>query len=204
LSPHKNFYAKDQDGNNAYFIEFNIGDFNFDEITIRTEGHRLIVQGKSKVGEDAEEVNREFTRDFTLPNNVDQYSIKAQLDEATRMLSLIGQIVEPEQKEAPSVSAGLASMSLSKLGAIKETKSGNSIEYVIYIGTELANGQCSLELSGYSNLVIRVYKNELDKFGEYNYELKRQIKLPANADSHNIEHGIDRSTCTLFLKVPLT
>ncbi len=38
FSPHKYFYAKDQDGNNAYFIEFNIGDFNFDEITIRTEG----------------------------------------------------------------------------------------------------------------------------------------------------------------------
>jgi hypothetical protein len=38
FSPHKYFYGKDQDGNHAYFIEFNIGDFNFDEITIRTEG----------------------------------------------------------------------------------------------------------------------------------------------------------------------
>lgn len=38
LSPHKVFYDKDSDGNNAYFIEFSIGDFNFDEITIRTEG----------------------------------------------------------------------------------------------------------------------------------------------------------------------
>ena len=168
------------------------------------KGHRLIVQGKSKVGQDADEVSREFTRDFTLPNNVDQYSIKAQLDEATRMLSLIGQIVEPQQKESsPSVSSSFTSASSAKLGSIKETKVGNSIEYVVNIGSELANGQCSLELSGYSNLVIRVYKNELDKFGDYNYELKRQIKLPANADSHNIEHGIDRNACTLFLKVPL-
>ena len=38
LTPHKVFYDKDSDGNNAYFIEFTIGDFNFDEITIRTEG----------------------------------------------------------------------------------------------------------------------------------------------------------------------
>lgn len=38
LSPHKCYYAKDQDNNQAYFIEFNVGDFNFDEITIRTEG----------------------------------------------------------------------------------------------------------------------------------------------------------------------
>ena len=38
LSPHKYYYAKDQDDNDAYFIEFHIGDFNFDEISIRTEG----------------------------------------------------------------------------------------------------------------------------------------------------------------------
>ena len=38
ISPHKYHYGKDQDGNEAYFIEFNIGDFNFDEISIRTEG----------------------------------------------------------------------------------------------------------------------------------------------------------------------
>lgn len=38
LSPHKSFYGRDSDGVDAYFIEFNIGDFNFDEISIRTEG----------------------------------------------------------------------------------------------------------------------------------------------------------------------
>jgi hypothetical protein len=38
FSPHKYFYGKDNEGHDAYFIEFNIGDFNFDEITIRTEG----------------------------------------------------------------------------------------------------------------------------------------------------------------------
>ena len=38
LSPHKSFYGRDSDGAEAYFIEFCIGDFNFDEITIRTEG----------------------------------------------------------------------------------------------------------------------------------------------------------------------
>lgn len=38
LSPHKSFYGHDSDGAEAYLIEFNIGDFNFDEISIRTEG----------------------------------------------------------------------------------------------------------------------------------------------------------------------
>ena len=44
--------------------------------------------------EDSEELSREFTRDFTLPGNVDQYSIKAQLEETTRQLTLIGQLTE--------------------------------------------------------------------------------------------------------------
>ena len=39
LSPHKASYGRDSEGAEAYFIEFNIGDFNFDEISIRTEGN---------------------------------------------------------------------------------------------------------------------------------------------------------------------
>ena len=43
ITPHKSYYGKDSDGNNAYFIEFNIGDFRFDEISIRTEGKLKII-----------------------------------------------------------------------------------------------------------------------------------------------------------------
>jgi hypothetical protein len=39
FAPHKAFYGKDSQNNDAYFIEFNIGEFNFDEISIRTEGN---------------------------------------------------------------------------------------------------------------------------------------------------------------------
>jgi hypothetical protein len=38
LSAHKHYYGKDENDNKAYYIEFNIGDFEFDEISIRTEG----------------------------------------------------------------------------------------------------------------------------------------------------------------------
>ena len=38
LSPHKAYYDYDVDGFKCYFIEFNIGNFKFDEISIRTEG----------------------------------------------------------------------------------------------------------------------------------------------------------------------
>ncbi len=39
FAPHKAFYGKDSENNDAYFVEFNIGEFQFDEISIRTEGN---------------------------------------------------------------------------------------------------------------------------------------------------------------------
>jgi hypothetical protein len=38
LSPHKVYYTKDGDENAVYVIEFNIGNFEFQEIVIKTEG----------------------------------------------------------------------------------------------------------------------------------------------------------------------
>ena len=169
----------------------------------------MIVQGKSKHSGDADELSREFKRDFTLPSNVDQFSIKAQLDEATRQLQLIGQVAKPEET---GVEAKLAQVRLdtrtatsgAKLGTTKETRIGNTfVEYEIYIGHELAEGKVSLEVSGYSNLLVKVALNEVDSFGDASLELKRNLKLPYGADSHNIEHGIDRNTATLFIKVPI-
>lgn len=210
LSPHKYHYGKDQDNNEAYFIEFNIGDFNFDEISIRTEGHRLIVQGKSQTGHDAEEMSREFTRDFTLPTNVDQFSIKAQLDEATRQLTLIGQIVQEAEKQSATIVNSSSSSEFNssfrasaKLGSMKENHSAKSFDYEIYLGNELKDGQTTIEITGYNTLIVRVVKNDWDTNGDFSFELKRQIKLPAGANPQNIEHGIDSRSASLLIKVPV-
>jgi HSP20 family molecular chaperone IbpA len=203
LSPHKTFFAEDISGNTAYFIEFNIGEFQFDEITIRTEGQRLIVQGKSKVNEDGgDELKREFKRDFTLPANVDPYSIKAQLDEATRVLSLIGQLV-PLKSTTKSTESSLIDSTNLKVGSIKENRASNHIEYEIYLGSELQNGIPNIEINGYNNLIVRVISKGWDTFGDYDFQLTRQIKLPTNADAHQISHGIDTRRSLLLIKLPL-
>lgn len=251
LSPHKAYYERDADDVKCYFIEFNIGKFQFDEISIRTEGqHRLIVQGKSKVDDD--EICREFTRDFCLPKNVDQYSIKAQLEETTRVLTLIGQ-VEPGSSRTTSTATSLAgsvpTSALSshanmrslmedsiisehsnantinaastssvdgisygatqvknppnhKLGSIKESRSTECIDYEIYLGDELKNGQVNLEMVGFNTLVVKVVSSDWDTSGDYNLELKRQIKLPAGADSQHTQHGLDPVSALLLIKVP--
>ena len=150
-------------------------------------------------------MSREFTRDFSLPANVDQYSIKAQLDEATRLLTLIGRVGEVENTEKETVSSTLSSAfsSSAKTGSIRENRTANTIDYEIYLGNELKDGHVNIEISGYNNLVIRVIKSDWDKNGDFSLELKRQIKLPVGANPQNIEHGIDSRTSTLFLKVPL-
>lgn len=230
LSPYKAYYDKDMDGNNCYYIDFNVGDFQFDEISIRTEGqHRLIVQGKSKNEED--ETCREFTRDFTLPKNVDQYSIKAQLEETTRILSLIGQVEDSSSRLSSTTNSisntanssavsshtnlrSLMDTSISseqstttlpsqvKLGSIKETKTNECIDYEIYLGSELKEGKVTLEMVGYSTLVVRVVNSDWDTNGDYNLELKRQIKLPIGVNSQLTQHGVDTNTAILLIKVP--
>jgi len=278
LSPHKSYYGRDQDDVPCYFIEFNIGDFQFDEITIRTEDHRrLVVHGKSKCS-DSDDISREFTRDFTLPSNVDQYSVRAQLEETTRQLTLIGQLTETaigninkttaselkggsflessaaltSAMQSTSISSSkcaysssaLASSNTSylktstnpsvhysttaadvathndninnstatterksnfssttKIGTLVETRQTNGIEYEIYLGNELRDGQASLEMVGYNTLIARVIKSDWDKHGDFSLECKRQIKLPYGANPQNSEHGILPSG-NLIIKVP--
>lgn len=171
----------------------------------------MIVQGKSKHSDDADELSREFKRDFTLPNNVDQYSIKAQLDEGTRQLQLIGKVARPAEvaeSKLPHVHLQSTRNDVNrlnaKIGTTKETRINNTfVEYEIFLGNELVNGKVSLDLSGYNDLIVKVVQNDLDNFGDLSLELKRNLKLPYGADSHNIEHGIDGSSATLFIKVPI-
>ena len=38
ISPHQAYFGKDSNGNQIYVVEFNIGQFHFNELKIRTEG----------------------------------------------------------------------------------------------------------------------------------------------------------------------
>ena len=201
FSPHKSFFGRDENNNEGYYIEFNIGDFNFDEITIKTEGKRLIVKGQSKGVNGREEVSKQFTRDFTLPYDVDPFSIKAQLDEHTRVLTLIGQI--SEELKRLNATASTSNVGKRNIGSIKENHTANLLNYQIFLGNEFKEGKASIELNGYNTLTVRVTKLENDKFGDANMEFKRTIKLPPNANPQNIEHMIDSYTASLVLKVPL-
>jgi HSP20 family molecular chaperone IbpA len=144
-----------------------------------------------------DEVNKEFTRDFSIPADVDQFSIKAQLDESTRILSLIGQMKGIEKENTTPVSS--SSHENLKIGSIKENPSSSNLEYEIYLGNELKEGQISVEAAkGVIN--ISVSKKNWDQFGDFSLELNRQIKL-ANPLVQRIEHGVDYRAGNLIIKI---
>ena len=94
VSSHKSFYEND-----TYVIEFTIGDeFDLDDVTIKSEGQRLIVKGESILTKDAAKETREFKRDFMLPHDVDPSSVRASLNSSSsasstkRTLRLVGKL----------------------------------------------------------------------------------------------------------------
>ena len=176
----------------------------------------------------ANELSREFNREFRLPDEVDPFSISAQLDEKTRILSLICQLNEMRHTERQDISSTLGSssnfsfnssaaslasastlnttilaQSSAKIGQVKENKSATTVDYEIYLGNELKDGQITFEVASYNTLIVKISKNDWDKNGDINLELKRHIKLPSNANPQHIEQGIDNRTGTLVIKVPL-
>jgi len=180
----------------------------------------LFVKGNSKQAEDlSEEINREFKREFKLPKDVDENTIKAELDENTRLLRLVGQVTERHQTDTSSIQqASYSSMSSGKfnadyesyngaselsIGNVKEIKSTNLLEYEVYLGNELKDAQVIFEVPNKTTLNIKCTKNGSDANGSLNLELRREIKLPNGARLNNIDHGVDSRTKTLLIKVPL-
>ena len=111
------------------------------------------------------------------------------------MLTLVGQIKAKENMKV------FFNAPPPRLGTIRESKKGNLVEYEIYVGEVLANGQCKLDLADGRSLKILVFKKEFDDYGEQNYELKREIKLPSYVEMRNIKHEIDRDASNLYIKV---
>ena len=165
----------------------------------------MIVQGQNKLGAQSEEFSREFTRNFTIPSDVDQLTIRAQLDESTRLLTLIGQLKKQEEKsESTGTQSAYDDDDMSrKIGSVSESRNANGITYEVYLGDALKDGEAFVELSGQNSLLIRVIKNDWDKYGDFGFELKRKIKLPNDAVVQEIDHGLNKRTSTLVVKVPL-
>lgn len=182
-----------------------------------------MVNGKTKTtDDDNDELSKTFKREFKLPKEVEEKSVRAELDEKTRQLKLIGQVISQDQLSSAGETyqqvKSYTSMSSDRFASENSFASNNSelsigniranistklLEFEIHLGNELKNGQVIFEIPNKTTLSVRIVKTGSDTNGTFNLELKREIKLPPGAKLNQIDHGIDSRTKTLIIKVPL-
>ena len=75
VTPHagseKPLFVTDKDGNPKFQIEYDANGYTPEDIALRTEGHKLIVHGKREEVVAGSSVNKEFTKQCDLPQNID-------------------------------------------------------------------------------------------------------------------------------------
>ena len=184
-----------------------------------------MVNGKSKVSESSnDELCKTFKREFKLPTEVEEKSIKAELDEKTRQLKLVGHVLHQDQLTAATEQLSIQQKSYTSIsshkfaseqsfgsngselsiGTVRQSRSTNLLDYEIYLGNELKDGQVTFEVPNKTTLVMRISKNCSDANANFNLEMRREIRLPPGAKLNCIDHGVDSRTKTLVIKVPLS
>ena len=209
-------------------------------------------------------LDREFSRQFELPNDVDADSLRAHLNIETRLLKLTGLVItdpkhpltktqlptaapsdsrqhennskslktslqsQPQQNSLfyDSASTTIAQSARSSIdqiqssfllpdtesfqsdlvkkviGSIKQTNREDRIDFEIFLGDELSDGEVFVEIINSATILARIVKKKLDDFGSCEHELKREIKLPKGLNLNEINHGIDSSLRALFIQIP--
>lgn len=74
---HKSYVEDTADGGKKYKIEFDIGDFNQNELQISTNGKALTVKGDREVKSGATTETKTFNRELTVPDYVDLEKMNA-------------------------------------------------------------------------------------------------------------------------------
>ncbi|WAR26728.1 HSPB1-like protein [Mya arenaria] len=72
-------FVTDPEGNRKLSLRFNCDKFKPEEITVKTTGNVLNVHAKHEEDRPGKKVHLEFTRNYTLPKNVDPNSLKSTL-----------------------------------------------------------------------------------------------------------------------------
>merc|ERR1719383_1081942 len=112
----------DDNGTKKFKLEYSIGNFDPEEISVKTEGHTLRVHALRDKNDEGHREHKEFKRDCTIPANVDPEAITSHLTpEGVLILEAPVQLSIDEKRKAAieegpasaSASTGLASASAS-------------------------------------------------------------------------------------------
>uniref|UniRef100_A0AC35GFJ7 SHSP domain-containing protein n=1 Tax=Panagrolaimus sp. PS1159 TaxID=55785 RepID=A0AC35GFJ7_9BILA len=93
--------------NGQFKFAFDIQDYKPEELKIDVEGRDLIVAGNHKSEDEHGILEKQFTRRFTIPENIDLETIKCDFDEKNRALEIYGKKHEIKDSEKKSIKIGM-------------------------------------------------------------------------------------------------
>jgi HSP20 family molecular chaperone IbpA len=75
----KTYYQDTNDGGKKYIIEFDIGDFKSNEISVNIQGKSLIVKGDREIKAGSATETKNFNREISLPDHIDTSTLTSYL-----------------------------------------------------------------------------------------------------------------------------
>jgi len=168
----------DDNGTKKFKLEYSIGNFDPEEISVKTEGHTLRVHALRDKNDGGHREHKEFKRDCTIPANVDPEAI-------TSHLTPEGVLV----LEAPVV---LAAIEDKRKAAIEDRRSSSSPSTVLASSAANDDDHVALRTDSPSQTALATATAK-PKFGRQNSAVieeadgGRKIKLEFNLEGFNPE-----------------
>ena len=75
----ENPYVTDVEGKRILALRYDVSKFNPEEVTVKTTDNEVVVHAEHHEETEGRKIRRQFTRKFTLPENVDPKALKATL-----------------------------------------------------------------------------------------------------------------------------
>jgi len=166
----------DDNGTKKFKLEYSIGNFDPEEISVKTEGHTLRVHALRDKNDGGHREHKEFKRDCTIPANVDPEAI-------TSHLTPEGVLV----LEAP---VNLPAIEDKRRAAIEDRRSSSSPSTVLASNAAHDEDHIALRTDSPSQAAVTTAK---PKFGRQNSAVieeadgGRKIKLEFNLEGFNPE-----------------
>jgi len=169
-------HVVDENGTKKFKLEYSIGNFDPEEISVKTEGHTLRVHALRDKNDGGHREHKEFKRDCTIPANVDPEAI-------TSHLTPEGVLV----LEAP---VNLPAIEDKRKAAIEDRRSSSSPSTVLASNASQVDDHVALRTDSPSQAALSTAK---PKFGRQNSAVieeadgGRKIKLEFNLEGFNPE-----------------
>lgn len=93
-------FIVDPEGNHKFSLRFNCSQFKPEEIEVKTLDKKLKVHAKHVQEDEGRKITQEFTREFSLPENVDPNKLKSHLSE-DGVLQIEAPVPPPPEPKTP-------------------------------------------------------------------------------------------------------